>query len=299
MPEKDWNCYQEFTPAHDGTIRGRVFGHGHLHLTRPEVDRLSGRWDQPRAAGRSTLGAARHRLPAALLEPGDTAVDIGANLGCHTVEMSACVGGTGRVLAFEPQPLIFRRLARNIAQNGCTNVTALPFAVDAEHRPIALTKVNWIQAEKNLGDIYITGIGTGGQAVPLDAFCLSNIRLIKLDVQGCEVRSFKGNRTNARSLPSLSDRRGRGILLAAIWGQACPSFWTSSADLATRFSSWNTTTRPITSVCRGNCSRSLSGVSAIASPNILCPIRSTTTWPGGSAERSPSRRPDQVLPRET
>jgi hypothetical protein len=36
------------------------------------------------------------------LREGDWAVDVGANIGRYTAHMGACVGSSGRVLAFEP-----------------------------------------------------------------------------------------------------------------------------------------------------------------------------------------------------
>jgi FkbM family methyltransferase len=51
-----------------------------------------------------------------LLQPGDTAVDVGANVGYMTSIMARRVGTRGRVLAFEPQPEVFARLEQNIAR---------------------------------------------------------------------------------------------------------------------------------------------------------------------------------------
>ena len=38
-------------------------------------------------------------LMRSLVEPGDTVLDVGANIGCHTLHLSRAVGPTGRVLA--------------------------------------------------------------------------------------------------------------------------------------------------------------------------------------------------------
>ena len=38
------------------------------------------------------------------LKPGMRVVDVGANIGMHTVLMAGWVGTTGRVLAYEPSP---------------------------------------------------------------------------------------------------------------------------------------------------------------------------------------------------
>jgi FkbM family methyltransferase len=58
-----------------------------------------------------------------LISPGDHVVDVGANLGHHTVVLSKLVGPSGRVLAIEPQTLMFRLINANLLLNGCNNVT--------------------------------------------------------------------------------------------------------------------------------------------------------------------------------
>lgn len=59
-----------------------------------------------------------------LLRPGDVAVDAGANIGCMTTLMAACVGPGGRVVAFEPHPVIGRRLALNVERARASGATA-------------------------------------------------------------------------------------------------------------------------------------------------------------------------------
>ncbi len=48
-----------------------------------------------------------------LLGPGELAIDVGANIGYMTSLMASRVGASGRVLAFEPHPELFRRLTEN------------------------------------------------------------------------------------------------------------------------------------------------------------------------------------------
>ncbi|MDG2284030.1 MAG: FkbM family methyltransferase, partial [Alphaproteobacteria bacterium] len=57
-------------------------------------------------------------LYQALLNPGDTALDVGANISVFTIAMGLAVGGFGKVIAFEPQPPIFDILRRNIDRCG-------------------------------------------------------------------------------------------------------------------------------------------------------------------------------------
>lgn len=69
-------------------------------------------------------GEAEVRLFLSLLKPADTAVEVGSNIGAHTVPISKAVGNAGLVHAFEPQRLIHQMLNANLALNDCLNVHA-------------------------------------------------------------------------------------------------------------------------------------------------------------------------------
>jgi FkbM family methyltransferase len=51
------------------------------------------------------------------LRPGATAIDVGANMGAHTLELALAVGAHGRVLACEPTAHVFARLLANLESN--------------------------------------------------------------------------------------------------------------------------------------------------------------------------------------
>ena len=52
-----------------------------------------------------------------LVEPGDIAIDIGANRGAHTLALARAVGFEGRVIAFEPTLPAFSRLSMALKLN--------------------------------------------------------------------------------------------------------------------------------------------------------------------------------------
>jgi len=59
--------------------------------------------------------------------------DLGAHFGIYTVGMALAVGPTGRVFAFEPDPVSFARCKRHIQMNGLSWVRAFNAAAsDAE-----------------------------------------------------------------------------------------------------------------------------------------------------------------------
>jgi len=52
-----------------------------------------------------------------LIRPGQTVLDIGANIGAHALPFAALVGRAGRVIAFEPTDYAYRKLLANLALN--------------------------------------------------------------------------------------------------------------------------------------------------------------------------------------
>ena len=68
-------------------------------------------------------------LMSEVLRPGDTFVDVGANLGLMTVHGSSLVGSKGKVFAFEPSPTVYKRLTQNLELNSCKNVQAYQVAL--------------------------------------------------------------------------------------------------------------------------------------------------------------------------
>src|SRR2546423_1295891 len=52
-----------------------------------------------------------------LVKPGSTVIDIGANVGAHTLPFARLVGKSGRVVAFEPTKWAIGKLKRNLELN--------------------------------------------------------------------------------------------------------------------------------------------------------------------------------------
>jgi hypothetical protein len=50
-----------------------------------------------------------------ILKPGQVVLDVGANIGAHTLWFAQTVGPSGTVLAFEPQRIVFQALCANLA----------------------------------------------------------------------------------------------------------------------------------------------------------------------------------------
>jgi FkbM family methyltransferase len=66
------------------------------------------------------------------VKSGDKAIDCGANLGFFTLLLAQLVGNTGTVLAFEPDPQVYRALIENVVLNNADNVIYSDYALWSE-----------------------------------------------------------------------------------------------------------------------------------------------------------------------
>lgn len=72
------------------------------------------------------------------IKEGDTAIDIGANIGTHTLGMSALVGEHGQVIAFEPQHFIYDLLLLNTKGKDNILATDVPLSDNDEDRVMGM-----------------------------------------------------------------------------------------------------------------------------------------------------------------
>jgi FkbM family methyltransferase len=136
------------------------------------------------------------RALRARLRPGDTFVDVGANVGYFTLLAATRVGGRGRVIAFEPRPDNVELLRRSLADSGFAHVVVHACAVAERAQEIAFFASGELQSNGRLW-----GEGEpGGDALPtvravaLDEALADEPRvdLIKMDIEGAEPRALAG-----------------------------------------------------------------------------------------------------------
>lgn len=144
-----------------------------------------------------------------LLRPGDVALDIGANIGAHTLPISRLVGKTGCVHAFEPTAFAFAKLQANIACNA-------DLAERIKVRQILLCDGGGDTPPTALAASWPLGIRLGGHPVhgghdmttagataeTLDSYAvreeIERIDFIKLDVDGNECQVLRGGQSTLR-----------------------------------------------------------------------------------------------------
>jgi FkbM family methyltransferase len=132
-----------------------------------------------------------------LVSPDDRCVDVGANVGVHTIRLAKVVGSRGEVIALEPDKEVARRARHNIMLNQLSNVRVINAAASDEagggvqlYRPDA-RDTNRARASL-LRHSYLTGTTTTVPAVTIDEVCLDPVALIKIDVEGHEAAVVRG-----------------------------------------------------------------------------------------------------------
>jgi len=138
-----------------------------------------------------------------LVRPGMVALDVGANIGAHTLPLAKLVGKDGLVVAFEPTAWAFDKLRANIAANrelsGRIKVaqTMLLCSEDAVVPPLIDASWPITPAEEVSPDLRSAGKSTkGAVGTTLDRYMestgLGRVDFIKLDVDGYESDVLRG-----------------------------------------------------------------------------------------------------------
>ena len=138
-----------------------------------------------------------------IASPNLVVLDIGANIGVHSVVFSREVGG-GVVYAFEPQRIIFNMLAGNIAINSLSNVYCFHNAVTDISglidipifdygKPLSFGSIEFEGAQKeDIGQKPISGEGEKVSGVVVDEMNFQQVDFIKIDVEGMEIKVLRG-----------------------------------------------------------------------------------------------------------
>jgi FkbM family methyltransferase len=121
-------------------------------------------------------------------------VDLGAHVGYFSLLMSRLVGDSGRVYAFEPDPFCVKILERNIRMNGYQNIIVETLAISDKQ-----SKAKLYFSEDDPTDHRLFNPKsekrsslTVSQDTLDNYFGENKIDLIKIDVQGLEMKCLKG-----------------------------------------------------------------------------------------------------------
>lgn len=150
------------------------------------------------------------------IKPGMCVLNIGSNVGLYTLIASKLVGASGEVHAFEPTPLTFNRLAKNVHLNKSKNVYINQIALsnfsgkiailpDPEHPKLDshyfVQKIDNIIPKEAIGVMACETLDTYWSA-----YCgneLKPVDMIIIDVEGAELSVFEGAKNVFLKSPNL------------------------------------------------------------------------------------------------
>jgi FkbM family methyltransferase len=146
-----------------------------------------------------------------LVEPSALVLDIGANIGAHTLPLADLVGPQGRVMAFEPTDFAFRKLKRNLDLNPSLagRVESLHCFLSGNDQasvPAAVYSSWPLDAEQGL---HAKHLGREMQTEQARARSLDRVlsehagrrvQLVKLDVDGYECEVLRGATSMVREM---------------------------------------------------------------------------------------------------
>jgi FkbM family methyltransferase len=144
-----------------------------------------------------------------ILQPGDVFIDVGANIGMHSLAAARVMRGMGTIIAFEPFPETVVALNKTIALN-CFNQI-----IQVQQKALANRQgKNPFYLGKTCGHHSLYSVPTQGSALTaievelttLDSALppLDKINLIKIDVEGAELDVLAGARKTLEKYPDLA-----------------------------------------------------------------------------------------------
>jgi FkbM family methyltransferase len=137
----------------------------------------------------------------AVLSARGVALDIGANVGWHTLLMARLVGKDGRVLAAEANPTVRTRLQENLRLNRFANVELIPYAMMDSEGTAEFYDPAADNGDSGSGYIVTNSPQSRRGIIPVEtrqvdsvisAARIERLDLIKIDVEGFEWAVLQG-----------------------------------------------------------------------------------------------------------
>ena len=132
-----------------------------------------------------------------LLQQGDCFLDIGANVGQYALAAAACIGTEGKVIAVEPNPAICSDLLFNVSLNRQLAKIHVVLAAADEKESLLGFNVpppdnRGMSRESSVADEYEFLVAGIRLAKILERLSISRVDVVKIDVEGSELRALRG-----------------------------------------------------------------------------------------------------------
>jgi FkbM family methyltransferase len=152
---------------------------------------------------------AEMRFITAEVGSGQTALDLGANVGLVTLLLARLVGAEGRVYAFEPGPVSFGLLMANIAINGHRQVRAENAAVMNYSGEVDLFICRTGESDNRVAGTlndHADRDQVASRCVSIDDYLPegTSVDFIKMDIQGAEIFAMRGMERVLRESPNVT-----------------------------------------------------------------------------------------------
>ena len=171
-----------------------------------------------------------------IVNEGSVIVEVGANIGTHTIPLSRLAGPAGKVIAIEAQRRVYNVLCANVALNELENTVCYHLGAGRNRRTSKIAAPDFVN-EVNIGGLGISDDidenWHGAETVtiqPLDELELEKVDFLKIDVEGMELEVLLGAEKLIRSSRPImyieNDREEKSErLLDYIFGLGYDAWW--------------------------------------------------------------------------
>ena len=157
------------------------------------------------------------------LKPGDCAIDGGCNTGRHTIPLANIVGLSGRVIGFEPIPILAKRLQAKMAELPQLQIHNKAISAAPGHSTFEVfpgrmgwsslrTRSDAPDLDRQVIDVEVTTINS------LPSSALAKLRFIKLDIEGAELDAMRGAKCTIALLKPMIIFENGGLSVAKRYG---------------------------------------------------------------------------------
>jgi FkbM family methyltransferase len=182
-----------------------------------------------------------------VLEPGNTFVDAGANIGLLSLAASHALAGTGHIIGFEPHPETHRLLTQTMLLNGLGSIAEMhQSAVSSKPGTMPL----FLGITSGHHSLHPLDDSTGPVGEPIDVPVLRlddvisgrPVDLLKIDVEGAELDAIAGAESTIQSNPDIAIIVEFGMSHLHRTGVTTASWLKAFEDFGLRFEAIDPTT---------------------------------------------------------